>query len=144
MKARGTHKLAMAMVAGLALWLLPMMATGQEYWWMLKDDGMWLDGITKEVKTAQATEEGLQPYLGQLMVVRTARGDDTTTYVAMNRFMDMLETRAHAIRPETADRIFDFCYLATPAKYHDVTRHAAYHDRVDRWLGENGFGTSGG
>ena len=40
MEARGRHKLAMAMVAGLALWLLPIMAVGQEYWWMLKDDGM--------------------------------------------------------------------------------------------------------
>jgi hypothetical protein len=97
---------------------------------------------SNEVNTAQAKEGGLHPYLGQLMVVPTAfeRGDDTITYVAMNRFMDMLEARAHDIRPETADRIFDFCYVTTPAKYHDVTRHAAYHDRIDRWLGENGFG----
>jgi phenylalanine-4-hydroxylase len=51
------------------------------------------------------------------------RGDDRTAYAAMNRFMEMLEAREHGIAPVLADWLLDYCYLVTPAKYHDVSRH---------------------
>lgn len=41
----------------------------------------------------------------------------------MNRLMDMLENRENGIPEATADWLFDFCYIVTPAKYHDVSRH---------------------
>ena len=55
----------------------------------------------------------------------------------MNRLMDMLEHRENGIPPEVADRVFDYCYLVTPAKYHDVSRH------LDRFI-EHQYGESSG
>ena len=64
-------------------------------------------------------------------------GNTVAVYVAMNRLMDMLEQRENGIPPEVADRLFDYCYLVTPAKYHDVSRH------IDRFIGHQ-FGESSG
>lgn len=54
--------------------------------------------------------------------------DSEAVYGAMNRLMDMLEQRENGIPSEVADRLFDYCYLVTPAKYHDVSRH------IDRFI----------
>ena len=64
-------------------------------------------------------------YVAQLETVRghLVNGDGGAVYLAMNRLMDMLEQRENGIPPEVADRLFDYCYLVTPAKYHDVSRH---------------------
>ena len=90
----------------------------------------WISAIRSAVLAAQV-EEGdhngskYAPYLGQLYIVQSAaqRGDDAATYASMNRFMDMLVNREHGIAPGSADWLFDFCYVVTPAKYHDVPRH---------------------
>ena len=65
------------------------------------------------------------PYLGQLTMVRghLISGESEAVYRAMNRFMEMLQTREQGISAEAADRLFDYCYLVTPAQYHDVSRH---------------------
>lgn len=58
-------------------------------------------------------------------MVRThlINGEGEAVYRAMNRFMEMLQAREQGIAPEAADRLFDYCYLVTPAWYHDVSRH---------------------
>jgi hypothetical protein len=98
------------------------------------DEGPWLDAMVNAVLSVRGDEvtgeaARFEPYLTQLEVVRVAlrKGDDTGTYAAMNRFMDMLETRAHGIPALVADWLFDYCYLVTPAKYHDISRH---HQKV--------------
>ncbi|HXF91617.1 MAG TPA: hypothetical protein VNK46_02580 [Nitrospiraceae bacterium] len=90
----------------------------------------WIVSMTQAVLMAQATEgDGgaakYAPYLRRLQAVMGAleRRDDRAAYTAMNRFMDMLEAREHGIAPELADWLLDYCYLVTPAKYHDVSRH---------------------
>ena len=50
-------------------------------------------------------------------------GESEAVYRAMNRFMEMLQAREEGISDEAADRLFDYCYLVTPARYHDVSRH---------------------
>lgn len=95
-----------------------------------RGDDDWLDALTNAVLIERRSGDGhpgvrVEPYLGQLQVVRThfERGDVAATYRAMNRFMDMLESRENGIPAATADWLFDFCYVVTPAKYHDVSRH---------------------
>lgn len=89
----------------------------------------WLDAMMRAVLAEQANEGpfwgAFAPYVAQLHVVREhLRKDDTAAvYGAMNRLMDMLEQRENGIPSEVADRLFDYCYLVTPAKYHDVSRH---------------------
>lgn len=65
------------------------------------------------------------PYVVQLETVRRhLLNDDTSAvYAAMNRLMDLLEQRENRIPPEVANRLFDDCYLVTPPRYHDVSRH---------------------
>lgn len=65
-------------------------------------------------------------YLDQMQVVRAAfeRGDADATYVAMNRFMDMLEAREGGIPVQPANELFNLCNFVTPPELHDVTRHA--------------------
>lgn len=65
-------------------------------------------------------------YLDQMQVVRAAfeRGDSGGTYVAMNRFMDMLEAREGGIPVQPANELFNLCNFVTPPELHDVTRHA--------------------
>ena len=89
----------------------------------------WLDAMVRAVLVEQAKEgEGghlFAPYLGQLTMVRAhlISGESEAVYRAMNRFMEMLQTREQGISAEAADRLFDYCYLVTPARYHDVSRH---------------------
>jgi hypothetical protein len=89
----------------------------------------WLDAMVEAVLVEQAKEgEGgnlFAPYLGQLTMVRAhlISGESEAVYRAMNRFMEMLQTREQGISAEAADRLFDYCYVVTPARYHDVSRH---------------------
>jgi hypothetical protein len=52
------------------------------------------------------------------------QGDVQTTYVAMNRFMDMLDTRAGEIPAQPANELFNLCNFVAPPEFHDVSRHA--------------------
>jgi hypothetical protein len=65
-------------------------------------------------------------YVAQMHEVETAyqKGDVQTTYVTMNRFMDMLETREGGIPVQPANELFNLCNFVTPLEFHDVTRHA--------------------
>ena len=89
----------------------------------------WLDAMVQAVLVEQAKEGAsgtlFAPYLGQLTMVRghLISGESEAVYRAMNRFMEMLQTREQGISAEAADRLFDYCYLVTPAQYHDVSRH---------------------
>ncbi len=89
----------------------------------------WLDSLVQAVlaeQTKDRTEAGLfSPYVAQLAMVRThlLNGESEAVYGTMNRFMDMLQAREAGISEEAADRLFDYCYLVTPARYHDVSRH---------------------
>mgnify|MGYP000432130191 CR=1 FL=1 len=89
----------------------------------------WLDTMVQAVLAEQVqdgSEEGaLSPYVAQLATVRThlLNGESEAVYRTMNRFMDMLQAREGGISAEAADRLFDYCYVVTPARYHDVSRH---------------------
>ena len=89
----------------------------------------WLDAMVQAVLVEQAKEGAsgnlFAPYLGQLTMVRAhlINGESEAVYRAMNQFMEMLQTREQGISAEAADRLFDYCYLVTPARYHDVSRH---------------------
>ena len=93
-------------------------------------DDDWIDAITNAVMIERRGGGGYpgvrwEPYVGQLQVARTQfeRGDVEATYKAMNRFMDMLESRENGVPEATADWLFDFCYVVVPAQYHDISRH---------------------
>lgn len=138
------HKLAVlaALLAGLALVLIPMLAHGGAYTGTAGYEGYhgWMDRLTNEVLIARADADDpgkVEPYLGQLQVVRTALllEDEAAVYKGMNRLMDMLEARVTGISGTVADRIFDYCYEVTPAKFHDVSRHFDNYD-PDRWWQE--------
>lgn len=89
----------------------------------------WLDAMVQAVLVEQAKEGAsghlFTPYLGQLTMVRAylINGESEAVYRAMNRFMEMLQAREEGISAEAAERLFDYCYLVTPAQYHDVSRH---------------------
>ena len=89
----------------------------------------WLDAMVQAVLTEQAKEEGagdrFTPYVAQLATVRAhlLNGENEAVYRSMNRFMEMLQAREQGIGAEAADRLFDYCYVVTPARYHDVSRH---------------------
>lgn len=112
----------------LALTGLMVLALGGPAWAPAGEDD-WLDAMLRAVLAEQANEGPFwgtfAPYVAQLEVVRghLLKVDTAAVYVAMNRLMDMLEDRENGISPEVADRLFDYCYLVTPAKYHDVSRH---------------------
>lgn len=123
----------------LALTGLMVVALGGPVWAPAEEDD-WLGAMMRAVLVEQANEGpfwgAFVPYVAQLDVVREhLRNDDTAAvYAAMNRLMDMLEQRENGIPPEVADRLFDYCFLVTPAKYHDVSRHI---DRfIDHQFGE--------
>ena len=126
----------------LALTALVVVALGGPMW-VSVSEGDWLDAMMRAVLAEQANEGPFwgtfAPYVAQLEVVRgyLLNGDTAAVYVAMNRLMDMLEGRENGILPEVADRLFDYCYLVTPAKYHDVSRH------IDRFIGHQ-FGDIAG
>lgn len=89
----------------------------------------WLDAMVRAVLVEQAEETAsgnlFAPYLVQLTMVRAylINGENEAVYRAMNRFMEMLQAREQGISAEAAERLFDYCYLVTPARYHDVSRH---------------------
>ena len=103
----------------------------------------WLDAMMEAVLAEQANEGPFwgtfAPYVAHLTTVRAylIDGDRDAVYRAMTRFMDMLEAREFGVSPEVADRLFDYCYLVTPAKYHDVSRH------IDKFI-EDQYGGSAG
>lgn len=94
----------------------------------------WLAAMMQAVLIEQANEGPFwgtfAPYIAQLEIVRgyLLNEDTASVYAAMNRLMDMLEQRENGIQPEVANRLFDYCYLVTPAEYHDVSRH------IDRFI----------
>lgn len=126
----------------LALTGLLVVALGGPAWAPAAEED-WLDGMMQAVLVEQANEGPFwgtfAPYVAQLEVVRghLAHNDSAAVYLAMNRLMDMLEQRENGIPPEVADRLFDYCYLVTPAKYHDVSRH------IERFI-EHQFGEIAG
>lgn len=89
----------------------------------------WLDSLVQAVLAEQAKDALLgstfMPLLAQLTMVRAnlLNGESEAVYAMMNRFMDMLQAREAGISQEAADRLFDYCYVVTPARYHDVSRH---------------------
>lgn len=107
--------------------LLVAMAGGPREAFSAEDD--WLSAMTRAVFAEQAKEgpgeDVYAPYVAQLKVVREQllKEDTDGVYGAMNRLMDMFERRENGIPADAADRLFDYCYLVTPAKYHDVSRH---------------------
>ncbi|MEK6804587.1 MAG: hypothetical protein AABZ34_18290 [Nitrospirota bacterium] len=102
--------------------------------WAPAGEEDWLGAMMQAVLVEQAKEGPFwgtfAPYVAQLEVVRgqLLNEDTPAVYAAMNRLMDMLEHRENEIPSEVADRLFDYCYLVTPAKYHDVSRH------IDRFI----------
>ena len=89
-----------------------------------------LTGSMRWCILVEQTKEGaagsvFTPYVSQLAMVRThlINGESEAVYRAMNRFMEMLQAREEGISDEAADRLFDYCYLVTPARYHHVSRH---------------------
>lgn len=74
-------------------------------------------------------------YVGQIVLVRNLydRGDWRGAYVAMNRFMDMLEVRDGGITERAAEATWDYCYVATPPALHDVRRHRQWWDKHVEW-----------
>ena len=113
----------------------PVLAPSAEY--------DWLDAMMQALLAEQTNEGPLwgtfAPYVAQGGVGRghLANKDTAAVDLAMNGLMDMLEHRENEISPEVADRLFDYCYLVTPAKYHDVSRH------LDRFI-EHQYGESAG
>lgn len=97
----------------------------------------WIDKLTGFVLIQRAIEQkgSFDPYLGQLLLVRhTLRNNDLRgTYVAINRFMDMLEIREGGIRSDVAEAIWNLCYLVTPIAFHNQKRHQREWDRTVDW-----------
>ncbi len=97
--------------------------------WAPATESDWLGAMMQAVLVEQANEGPFwgtfAPYVAQLEIVRghLLNEDTASVYAAMNRLMDMLEDRENGIPPEVADRLFNYCYVVTPAKYHDVPRH---------------------
>jgi hypothetical protein len=107
---------------------LMVVALGGPVWAPAVQDD-WLGAMMQAVLVEQANEGPFwgtfAPYVAQLEIVRghLLNEDTAAVYQAMNRLMDMLEERENGIAEEIADRLFDYCYVVTPAKYHDVSRH---------------------
>ena len=133
--------LVVALLVVVALGVFPSTASA-----LLEDQGAWIDNITQVVASTSVTEGTIQPYLGQLQIVRTAFrfGDERSVVEAMNRFMAMLGDRDYGLPSDTASWMLDYCYRTIPVKYHDAVRHQEYRNHMDRVNGENGFGEAGG
>lgn len=101
----------------------------------------WLDQLTGFVVVQEgiARTEGepgsFDPYVGQVTLVRGLydRRDWTGAYTAMNRLMDMLESREGGISAGAADAIWNYCYEVTPPALHDVKRHRQWWDKTVNW-----------
>lgn len=91
--------------------------------------------VQEGVASAKGEAGSFDPYRSQVALVRSLydRGDWKGTYLAMNRFMDMLEAREGAISAQAADAIWDFCYEVTPPALHDVKRHKQWWEKTVEW-----------
>ena len=125
---RISYDITRTMARGLSLTcMIVLLAGGWSTAAAIEKD--WLDAMVQAVLVEQAKEGAIgslfAPYLGQLTMVRThlINGESESVYRAMNRFMEMLQAREEGISDEAADRLFDYCYVVTPAQYHDVSRH---------------------
>ncbi|WP_447976803.1 hypothetical protein [Candidatus Nitrospira bockiana] len=125
-------RFALAALAPIILFSPPLDVSGET--WLPEG---WIDKLSGFVLIQRGIErEGsFEPYLGQLLLVRhTLRRQELHgAYVALNRFMEMLETREAGIRPEVAEAIWDFCYQATPTAFHDEQRHKRRWDQTVEW-----------
>lgn len=137
-------------------WAANARYTGSERWVDRHSDVAWRvntlvamytgsDGWEQQLTGFVIVQEGLasdkgevgsfDPYVGQILLVRSLydRGDWRGTYLAMNRFMDMLEIREGGIPAKAADATWDFCYEVTPPALHDVKRHKEWWDKHVDW-----------
>ena len=91
--------------------------------------------VQEGVASANGEAGSFDPYVGQILLVRSLydRGDWKGTYLAMNRFMDMLEVREGGIPAKAADATWNFCYEVTPPALHDVKRHKQWWDKTVNW-----------
>jgi len=125
---RISYDITRTMARGLSLTcMIVLLAGGWSTAAAIEKD--WLDAMVQAVLVEQAKEGAngtpFVSFLGQLTMVRAhlINGESEAVYRAMNRFMEMLQAREEGISDEAADRLFDYCYLVTPARYHDVSRH---------------------
>jgi hypothetical protein len=101
----------------------------------------WVDQLTgfvvtqEEIARASSEPGSFDPYVGQVTLVRGLydRGDWKGAYMAMNRLMDMLESREGGISAGAADAIWNYCYEVTPPALHDVKRHRQWWDKTVNW-----------
>lgn len=101
----------------------------------------WLDQLTgfvvvqEGIARANSEPGSFDPYVGQVTLVRGLydRGDWNGAYMAMNRLMDMLESREGGISAGVADAIWNYCYEVTPPALHDVKRHQQWWDKTVNW-----------
>lgn len=91
--------------------------------------------VQEGIASAKSEPGSFDPYVGQIALVRNlyARGDWKGSYMAMNRFMDMLERRDGDISAKAADAMWDYCYEVTPPALHDVKRHKQWWDKTVNW-----------
>ncbi|MEX5213520.1 MAG: hypothetical protein NW703_05095 [Nitrospiraceae bacterium] len=113
----------------------------------------WLPQLTDHVLRVQygnGPDAGkMEPYVKQLMTVRTALldGKGAEVYKGMNQFMDMLETTNNGISKSTADKLFDYAFEVTPAKFIEKKRYLAYYNKttapyIDNFLENVGGGAA--
>ena len=91
--------------------------------------------VQEGLASAKGEPGSFDPYFGQVTLVRNLydRGDWKGSYMAMNRFMDMLERREGDISAKAADAMWDYCYEVTPPALHDVKRHKQWWDKTVNW-----------
>ncbi len=155
-----SHKAIVLFLGLLITALIPWVAiaryTGSEGWVSQRSDVKWRvntlvamyagsDGWEEQLTGFVIVQEGVasakgepgsfDPYLGQVALVRNLyhRGDWKGSYLAMNRFMDMLEARDGDIDAKSADAMWDYCYEVTPPALHDVKRHKQWWDKTVNW-----------
>lgn len=136
MKPLSNHKIRLA---GLVVAILLTPVSGESG--SVPPQNGWLEQLTGFVVVQQGTvlvkgeSARLDVYLDQLNLVRRSYEDrdQERTYAAMNRFMDMLETREGGISANAADAIWDYCYQVTPPALHDVKRHKQWWDKKVDW-----------
>ena len=126
-------------LAGLVVAILLAPANGESGFAPQREG--WLEQLTGFVVVQQgvALVNGeaamFDVYLAQLTLVRRSyeNRDQERTYAAMNRFMDMLESREGGISAGAADAMWEYCYEVTPPALHDVKRHKQWWDKTVNW-----------
>lgn len=113
----------------------------------------WLPQLTDQVLRVQygtGPDAGkMEPYVKQLVTIRTALldGKGAEVYKGMNQFMDMLEATNNGISKATADKLFDYAFEVTPAKFIEKRRYLAYYNQttapyIDNFLENVGGGSA--